>query len=56
MDQLKDPDQIYRMVMKIGQEYGRPMPVKVVNCLSEKEIEDILEKTNYKETDNEIAT
>jgi hypothetical protein len=53
MNQLKDPDQIYRMVIKIGQEYGRPMPVKAVNCLSEKEIEEILEKTNYKETEKE---
>ena len=53
MEQLQDPKNIFRMVMKIGEEYGRPMPVQIVNCLNEEEIEDILKNTNYKETDNE---
>ena len=54
IEQLQDPKNMVKMVMKIGEEYGRPMPVQIVNCLSEEEIEDILKNTNYKETDNEI--
>lgn len=55
MDQLIDPEQIGKMVLKIIEEYGRPMPVRIANCLDEKTIEEILEKTKYKETDNETS-
>jgi len=54
MAALDDPDQRFKMVLKIMEEYGRPMPVRFANCLDEEEIKEILEETGSLNTDRKV--
>tara|TARA_B100000902_G_C27249015_1_gene884219 strand:- start:1260 stop:1508 length:249 start_codon:yes stop_codon:yes gene_type:complete len=39
---LTQPEEIKKYTQKLVEEYGGLIPIKAVNCLSEKEIENIL--------------
>lgn len=43
MDALNDPSNRLLIAQKLNEEYGRPMPVELANCLEKEEIKDILE-------------
>ena len=54
MAALDDPDQRFKMVLKIAQEYGRPMPIRMANCLDEKEIKEILDEYGIIDPDTKV--
>lgn len=43
MDALNDPVQRLRIAQKLNEEYGKPMPIELANCLEMEQIKDILE-------------
>jgi hypothetical protein len=43
MSRLTDPASIEKMTRKLLEEYGRVMPIHLVNCIEEQEFKKILE-------------
>ena len=41
---LKDPEQIKLYTRKLILEYGKQMPIQLINCLEEKTIKELLAK------------
>lgn len=47
---VTDPEQAPRYVMKLLEEYGRPMPIKSLDCMDEDTIDQILNQLNSVKT------
>tara|TARA_B100001057_G_scaffold305656_1_gene305806 strand:+ start:4766 stop:5032 length:267 start_codon:yes stop_codon:yes gene_type:complete len=46
---LKTPDTIASYTQKLAKEYGRPMPIKLINCLQEDQIKRLLNEDHLLE-------
>jgi len=46
---LKTPDTIAAYTQKLAKEYGKPMPIKLINCLQENEIKRLLDEDHLLE-------
>lgn len=44
MASLTDPEMQPNYIAKLVQEYGRPMPIQLVNCLSEQQLDELFKE------------
>ena len=44
MASLTDPEMQPNYIAKLVQEYGRPMPIQIVNCLSEQQLDELFKE------------
>ena len=56
MRTLKTPDTIVAYTQKLVKEYGRAMPIRLINCLQEDEIKRILDEQHLIEQQNKKGT
>ena len=47
---LRNPEKIAGYTMKLVEEYGRKIPIRAVNCLDQKTINEILDKIDRSST------
>ena len=51
MEALNDPLQRLMIARKLNEEYGRPMPIRLANCLEEQELKKILQSIKERKQD-----